>query len=138
MLGKPFRLGGDMSKILIVDDESGVCLLYQQELTFEGYEVITVSDCEGLMETIAQQRPDLIVLDIKIGEVNGLDILQKIRNTYYNLPVILCTGYPAFEYDLKSVAADYYVVKSPDLSELKHKIKTAMEGRVQLPSQQTS
>ncbi len=127
-----------MSKILIVDDESTVCLLYQQELTFEGYEVITAGDCEGLMETIAQQRPDLIVLDIKIGEVNGLDILQNIRNTYYNLPVILCTAYPAFEYDLKSVAADYYVVKSSDLSELKHKIKTAMEGRVQLPSQQTS
>jgi len=90
------------------------------------------------METIAQQRPDLIVLDIKIGEVNGLDILQNIRNTYYNLPVILCTAYPAFKYDLKSVAADYYVVKSADLSELKHKIKTAMERRVQLPSQQTS
>jgi two-component system response regulator (stage 0 sporulation protein F) len=127
-----------MSKILIVDDEYAVCLLYQEELTFEGYEVITASDCEGLMETIAQQRPDLIVLDIKIGEVNGLDILQNIRNTYYNLPVILCTAYPAFKYDLKSVAADYYVVKSADLSELKHKIKTAMERRVQLPSQQTS
>jgi len=127
-----------MNKILIVDDESAVCLLYQQELTFEGYEVITVGDCEGLMETIAQQRPDLIVLDIKIGKVNGLDILQYIRNTYYNLPIILCTAYPAFKYDLKSVAADYYVVKSPDLSELKHKIKKAMEGRGQVPYQQTS
>lgn len=44
----------------------------------------------------------------------------------YNMPVILCTVYPHFNYDLRSVAADYYVVKSPDLGDLKLKIKMAL------------
>ena len=77
-------------------------------------------------------------MDIKLGKINGLDLLQGIRNTYYNLPVILCTAYPAFKYDLKSVAADYYVVKGSDLSELKLKIKMALEGGLQLPSPESN
>ena len=80
------------------------------------------------MELIARESPDLIVMDIKLGEANSLDLLQDIRNTYNQLPVILCTGYPAFRTDLKSIAADYYVLKSSDLHELKTKIKSALQG----------
>jgi len=68
------------------------------------------------------------VLDIKLGENDGLDLLQDIRNTYYDLPVVMCTAYPDFKYDLKSIAADYYVVKSSDLRELKEKVKMAFES----------
>jgi DNA-binding response OmpR family regulator len=72
------------------------------------------------------------VLDIKLGEYDGLDVLQDIRNTNYNMPIILCTAYSNFKYDLRSVAADYYVVKSSNLEELKFKIKMAIEGSAQL------
>jgi two-component system response regulator (stage 0 sporulation protein F) len=73
-------------------------------------------------------------LDIKLGANDGLDLLQDIRNTYYDLPVVMCTAYPDFKYDLKSIAADYYVVKSSDLRELKRKIKMAFESGEQFQS----
>jgi len=117
-----------MNKILIVDDEEAIQLLYSEELTEEGYDVVTSGQVTRLMELITQKRPDLIVLDIKLGKYDGLDLLQDIRNTWNNLPIILCTAYPSFKYDLKSIAAGYYVVKSSDLRELKLKIKMALEG----------
>jgi DNA-binding response OmpR family regulator len=57
-------------------------------------------------------------------------LLQDIRREFYNIPVILCSAYSSFKGDLKSIAADYYVVKSADLSELKQKIKMALEGQM--------
>ena len=117
-----------MNKILIVDDEEAIQIVYAEELTEEGYEVIATGDGSRLLELIEQERPDLIVLDIRLGEYDGLDLLQDIRNTYYNLPVILCTAYSTFKYDPKSIAADYYVSKSSDLKELKLKIKMVLEG----------
>ncbi|MCK4788702.1 MAG: hypothetical protein KAV87_33475, partial [Desulfobacteraceae bacterium] len=63
---------------------------------------------------------------------DGLDLLQDIRNTYYDLPVILCTAYYDYKYDLKSIAADYYVVKSSNMKNLKAKIRMAIEGCEQL------
>ena len=82
-----------MNKILIANADYSMRLLYQEELTFKGYEVITASDCEGLMETIAQHNRDLIILDIKMGEVNGPDIVQEIRDASHDMSVILSTDY---------------------------------------------
>ncbi len=126
-----------MNKILIVDDEESIQILYADELTEEGYEVVTSGDGSRLMELIGQKRPDLILLDIRLGEYNGLDLLQDIRNTHHNLPVILCTAYPSFKYDMKSIAADYYVVKSSNLKELKLKIKMALKGGEQIIAETT-
>ena len=72
--------------------------------------------------------PDLVVLDIKMVDYNGLDLLQDIRNKFYDLPVILSTAYDTFKEDMKSIAADFYVVKSFDLTELKKKILMALEA----------
>ena len=58
------------------------------------------------------------------------DYIKDIRKDYYNVPVILCSAYSSFKGDLKSIAADYYVVKSADLTELKQKIKMALEGHI--------
>lgn len=118
-----------MKKILIVDDEEVIRMLYGEELEEEGYEVITAGSGHGLMEIIERDKPDLVILDIKMAEHDGLDLLQEIRKDFYNIPVILCSAYSSFKGDLKSIAADYYVVKSADLSELKQKIKMALEGQ---------
>ena len=115
-------------KILIVDDEEVIRMLYGEELEEEGYTVVTAGSGHGLIEMIGQEKPDLVVLDIKMAEHDGLDLLQDIRKDFYNIPVILCSAYSSFKGDLKSIAADYYVVKSADLSELKQKIKMALEG----------
>jgi len=121
---------GKNQKILIVDDEEHIRFLYSEELTDEGYEVITADSGYQLLEKIDAERPDLIVLDIKMVDYNGLDILQDIRNKYYDLPVILCTAYDTFKEDMKSIAADHYVIKSFDLAELKNKIATALETEI--------
>ena len=116
-----------MAKILIVDDEEHIRFLYSEELTDEGYEVVTADTGLNLLERIEQEKPDLIILDIKMVDYNGLDLLQDIRNKYYDLPVILCTAYDTFKEDMKSIAANFYVIKSFDLTELKNKIKMALE-----------
>lgn len=120
-----------MAKILIVDDEEHIRFLYSEELSEAGYEVITADSGYRLMERIEDERPDLIVLDIKMVDYNGLDLLQDIRNKFYNMPVVLCTAYDTFKEDMKSIAADFYVIKSFDLSELKNKIAMALEATVE-------
>lgn len=117
-----------MAKILIVDDEEHIRFLYSEELAEAGYEVITAESGYKLLDRIEQEKPDLVVLDIKMVDYNGLDLLQDIRNRYYDLPVVLCTAYDTFKEDMKSIAADFYVIKSFDLTELKTKIALALEA----------
>ena len=109
-------------KILLVDDEAHIRTLYTEELTDEGYNIITAEGGLNLLDKIEAEKPDLVVLDIKMGDYNGLDLLQDIRNRYYDIPVILCSAYDTFQHDMKSMAADNYVIKSFDLAELKNKI----------------
>ena len=117
-----------MAKIFIVDDEEHIRYLYSEELSEEGYEVITAESGYKLLDKIEEEKPDLIVLDIKMVDYNGLDLLQDIRNKFYTLPVVLCTAYDTFKEDMKSIAADFYVIKSFDLTELKKKIAMALEA----------
>lgn len=115
-------------KILVVDDEKHIRMLYQEELEGEGYEVVTSDGEEDILPLMARVSPDVVVLDIKLGgNRSGLDLLQEIRGKDQSIPVILSTAYDSFQHDLKSIAADYYVVKSVDLGELKNKVALAME-----------
>jgi len=119
-----------MARILIVDDEKHIRLLYSEELKEEGYEVFVAADGNDILDRIEKDRPDVIILDIKMVSSNGLDVLQEVRNRYYTLPVILCSAYGSYKADVKSIAADAYVVKSSDLTELKNKIAQVLEASV--------
>jgi DNA-binding NtrC family response regulator len=112
-------------KILVVDDELHIRLLYQEELEGGEYSVALTDGRTPIMEVIAKEKPDAVILDIKLegNPLTGLDILQIIRAADSALPVILSTSYDSFQYDLKSIAADAYVVKSVDLTMLKDTIK---------------
>ena len=109
-------------KIMVVDDEKHIRLLYSEELEDEGYQVITVSNGYKLLEKIENEKPDLVILDIKLGDYDGLDLLQSIRNKFYDMPVGICSAYDTFKEDIRSIAADFYVVRSFDLTELKNNI----------------
>jgi len=119
-----------MAKVLIVDDEKHIRLLYSEELKEEGYDVALAADGKDILPRIEREQPDVVVLDIKMVSTNGLDVLQEIRNKYYNLPDILCSAYGSYKVDIKSIAADAYVVKSSDLTELKNKIAQVLETSV--------
>lgn len=114
-------------KVLVVDDEKHIRMLYQEELEGDGYIVATSDGEEPILAVLDREKPAVIVLDIKLGpNRSGLDLLQEIRSKDQSIPVILSTAYDSFQHDLKSIAADYYVVKSVDLTELKSKVALAL------------
>jgi len=123
-----------MATILLVDDERAILQYYSEELAAEGHEILTTDSGDSLLERIGLCRPDLVVLDIKLGKWDGLDLLQDIRKSFYDMPVIICSAYDTFKRDIRTIAADYYVTKSYDLSELKDKIKMAIETCLPNPS----
>jgi DNA-binding response OmpR family regulator len=117
-----------MARILLVDDEEHIRHYYTAELSEEGHKVFTVASGHNLLKRIDSLQPEVVVLDIRLVDHDGLELLQEIRNRHHDLPVILCTAYDTYKYDQKAVAADYYVVKSFDLSELKIAIQRAVDA----------
>jgi len=118
-----------MAKILVVDDESNIRLLYSQELADEGYDVLTAANADEACNLLHENGIDLVVLDIKLKNESGLDLLQKLVKDRHNLPVILSTAFSCYKDDFSAWLADGYVVKSSDLTELKNEIKRVMEKR---------
>ena len=117
------------NKVLVVDDEKHIRMLYQAELEGEGYAVALSDGAEPILEVLEREDPSVVILDIKLGpDISGLNLLQTIRSSELDRPVILSTAYDSFQHDLKSIAANAYVVKSVDLTELKEKIKQAMKA----------
>ena len=110
-------------KVLVVDDEKNIRLLLTEELSDEGYEVLTAESGSVALAMIQKEKPDLVTLDIKMPGEDGLSILRKIREIEYDLPVIICSAYSVYKSDFSAVAADHYVTKSSDFEELKNKIK---------------
>ena len=113
-------------KILVVDDEINQALLYEQELSDEGYEVHLANSGREALEKIKQYSYDLVVLDIGMPEMDGLEALGRMLSIDNRLPVILNTAYPSYKDNFMSWAADAYVVKSSDLTELKTKIRDSL------------
>ncbi|MBN2232146.1 MAG: response regulator [Deltaproteobacteria bacterium] len=117
-------------KILCVDDEENVRMLLSCELEDEGYKVITLGDPLKAMDAIDRESPDIVLLDIRMPKLNGIELLKQIRDRYYDLPVILLTAYSSFKRDVAAMASDYYVVKSGDLTELKKLITRILQTHI--------
>ena len=117
-----------MATILIVDDEPGLRLLYSAELEDEGYQVLTAENCTEAAALLDAEQIDLVILDIQIKQESGLEMLQQIVKERSELPVILCSAYNCYKDDFASWLADAYVVKSPDLSELKHEVHRLLKS----------
>jgi two-component system, response regulator, stage 0 sporulation protein F len=117
------------NKILLVEDEEGLRLLYQQELEEEGYRVIVASNGKEAIQRLEQEKPDLIILDIVMPVMDGIEALGRIVGRERKIPIILNTSYPDYRQDFLSWAADAYVTKSDDLTELKGKVRDLLERR---------
>ncbi len=112
-----------MKKILLVDDEESIHLLYREELEEEGYEVHSALSGEEALEKLHIVTPDLIILDINMPGINGIDALRQIKEKNPTMPVILSSAYQEFKQDLATWASDEYIVKSSNLDELKAAVK---------------
>jgi len=122
-----------MASVLLVDDEDYIRQYYSEQLSEKGHQVWTAASGHKLLTKIDHLQPEVVVLDIRLVEYDGLELLQDIRNRYHDLPIILCTAYDTYKYDPKAIAADYYVVKSFDLSELMMAIERAIEAKTFAP-----
>lgn len=120
-----------MNRLLVVDDEANIRLLYSAELTDEGYDVETAAGIAEALEKLEKQHFDLALLDIKLKNESGIELLQKIVKERHDMPVILCSAFSSYKDDFSAWLADSYVVKSGDLTELKEEIRRVLEKKAQ-------
>jgi len=117
-----------MARILVVDDEKNICLLYQQALESEGHEVLCAGDGKLAIEVARKERPDLVIMDINLPEkMDGLESMSKILAENKNIPVIINTGYSEYKDNFMSWAAEAYVLKSGDLGPLLEAVRAALK-----------
>ena len=120
-----------MSRLLVVDDEANIRLLYTEELAEEGYEVVTAANISEATEKLLEGAFDLAVLDIKLKNESGIELLQQLVKERHDMPVILCSAFSCYKDDFSSWLADGYVVKSGDLTELKNEIARVLAKKAQ-------
>ena len=118
-----------MATILVVDDDKNLRALLDQELTDEGFTIATAPDGNAALEYLEEHRPDIVVLDISMPGMDGLEVLSRISGRDKSLPVILHSAYSTYRDNIYSMPANAYVVKSGDLSELIEKIKALLLER---------
>ena len=105
--------------VVMIDDEEDLCHIVELTLAQYGYAVEKAHDGEAGLELIRARRPGLVILDIKMPDVGGLEVLNQIKKQNKEIPVILLSAYPTYKQDFTTWAAEDYVVKSSDLTELK-------------------
>ena len=81
-----------MAHILVIDDDLSIQQLFKQFLSGKGHSVSSASDRKEGLHLMKQQRPDLIITDIMMPEMDGLEVVREIRKTYPGLPVIAISG----------------------------------------------
>lgn len=121
--------GATRTRILIADDEPNIRLLYKSELEADGYEVILATDGREAIQLVESERPDLVVLDVRMPGTDGVEALGRILEKNRTLPVILNTAYSSYQENFMTWAADAYVVKSADVGVLKQKIEEVLAKR---------
>ncbi len=112
-----------MKTILVVDDDEAIRTLLQEELSDEGYQVLIAASAREALKKVQEEALDLVILDIRMPGMDGLEALPRILGLKEGLPVILNSAYTQYQESFMSWAADAYVVKSSDLTELKAKVK---------------
>jgi len=118
-----------MPMILVVEDDQNQCLLYEEELRSAGYDVMTARDGREAVRMVEDSRPDLVVMDISMPGMDGIEAMSRMLARDHKLPIILNTAYATYRANFRSWSADAYVVKSSDLTELKDKIEEVLASR---------
>jgi DNA-binding response OmpR family regulator len=116
-----------MTTILLVEDDKNQRLLYEQELRFEGYGIVTAADGKDALKKVKEQPPDIIIMDIDLPKMEGIEAMGRIISKHKGIPIIINTAYSSYKDNYMSWIADAYIVKSSDLTELKNKIKKLLK-----------
>ncbi|EFK10234.1 response regulator receiver domain protein [delta proteobacterium NaphS2] len=117
-----------MNNVYILEPDREFALMLQDELEYSGYSVDIYDQSSLLLRGISRENPDLVILDMDYDNYDALDLLQKLRNFYYDLPVILWSWNSDQKDDLRAIAADYIVAKQADLNELKTRMRMSLDS----------
>lgn len=106
-------------KILVVDDEPALTVAFARKLRREGYECATAGSGEEALKRLESYRPDLVISDVRMPGMSGLDLLKEIKHRDPALKVILTTAYAHIEFVVEALrhGVDDYLVKPFSLSE---------------------
>src|SRR5437660_10605110 len=114
------RADGNPINAWVVDDEAVLAEMVSMALRYEGWNIATAGDGASALESARSQRPDVVVLDVMLPDMSGLDVLRKLREETPQLPVLLLTAKDALEDRIAGLTAggDDYVTKPFSLEEV--------------------
>ena len=112
-----------MKKILLIDDDEGIHFLYREELEEEGYKVYSALTGKDALRKLEVVSPDLVILDINMPGMNGIEVLRQIKEINPKMPVIISSGYQEYKQDIGAWVSDDYILKSADLADLKAAVR---------------
>src|SRR5512140_978722 len=127
---KAKRSHGDheMARILIVEDEPNMVAGLRDNFEFEGYEVITASDGVAGLERALNEAPDLVILDVMMPRMSGLDVCKQLKSKRPSVPIIMLTarGQEVDKVVGLELGADDYVTKPFSIRELLARVKAVL------------
>lgn len=108
-------------KIVIIDDEAGICEVLARTFESEGYEVKSETDALKGLELVEKEKPDCVLLDVKMPEIDGVSALARIKEKNKDIVVIMITAYGTFESAMESInkGAYDYIAKPFDFDYMK-------------------
>lgn len=119
------------SRLLIVDDEKSICDILSQYLHKKGYEIAVAASGEKAIEILEKDGADLVLTDIKMPRMSGVDLLKWVKEFDRTLPVIMTTGYPTLDTAVEALklGAFDYLTKPFHLEEISEKIRRALANK---------
>ena len=120
-----------MSKILIIEDEKNLRALYQQDFERDGFEVVMAANAADGLAMVDAECPDLVVMDIRLPGMDGLDAMSRLLDKNPRIPVVLNSAYSSYKDSFMSWSADAYVVKSADTDELRLRVRELLSTRAE-------
>jgi CheY-like chemotaxis protein len=118
-----------MAKILLVEDIRQQRLHYQAELERDGHCVVAAASVLDALTLVARESPDLAVLDFKMTGIDGLEAALRVLQQDQRIRLIMMSDDASCAADWRCAAADAFVVKSPDTTELRSKIAELLDER---------
>lgn len=118
-----------MQKVLIIDDERAIRNVMKDILTAEGYKIEEASDGEEGLQKLKTFNPDVVLCDIKMPRVDGLEFLEKAGSTHSDTPIIMVSGHGNIDTAVEAVkkGAFDYISKPPDLNRLLITLRNACD-----------
>jgi two-component system OmpR family response regulator len=116
--------------VLVVDDEENIRYLVESGLQLAGIETVSAADGRAALATVADQRPDLIVLDVMMPELDGFETLRRLRDAGDKTPIIFLTARDSTDDRVKGLTSggDDYMIKPFAIAELVARVQLRLEG----------